>query len=1680
MGEVFLARDMATGAECALKRLVPRAGARFSDVRREFEILTRLRHPAVVSVIELGFAPDGTPFYTMEYVPGLPADRAIPPGDWPALFFVAAGVAHALEALHAVGVVHGDLKPSNLLVVPGPRPGALPASVRLLDFGLAALGDEVQGHRGTPGYAAPEVVRGEAPKPAADLYGLGSTLYTLIAGRPAFEGDSTATALGQQQAGPPSALPLEEAGAPAPLVQLVLSLMAPEPGERPRDARELRRELETLSPAAARPLVQRLQTAVTVGRERELATLEQRLARPSRRQRVVLVCGESGIGKSVLLRELAARVTLTGRSVIHLACTSLQDPGAGVLALARWLAAEARAEPASDARLPESARTLLSGGRDGPSEADLDPLVNAAVSWQQAVHKRSGVPVVLLDDTDLLDPLSRAFLRRLVLYPAAPPTVWVWTTCSRTTALSEDDRVLLDAGVAESLELNALSRDDIARLAAARLHEPSPEHLTEFLWSRALGHPGLTVELMLRAAALDALREDETGLIADPEALETVRVPESFEATLAARLLDLPPAARSAAAALAALQAPAEAERVRAVEPAAGEPALAALLQAGLATRDAAGRIALVARALGERVLVSVGDEVRRALHLAVLSQPGLSHAERFHHFCGAGDPANALVAAAAAFDARPDASLAAAAAALAESSAVEQAAGWHERAGQELFTGGRYQSAISHLERAIELDAGRASRLRRMFMLSTAYLRAGMPAEVDRVISQALAEDPPVGLRSRLLGNEAARLQVVGQPEAARAAAREALAMAEAAGDDEAAGMAAQSLVYSLLDLGRHDDAEAAASRATEAFRRAGHVLGLIRSMGARAAVARARQRLPDAERLYREALEMARSRGIRLAIEELLNGLGMVLTESGQWDRMREMYAEAARLALEDHRPRGAAVAIANLAQADGLAGRARLALRQSRAAIRLTRAHAPWLEASAWRSRAQACRIAGRIRRAERAARRALEQAMQRGIGYEVDWCRIEYGRALQARGSGAEAAAVWDRALETAQAEGSVGRAVLLSLSGRAALRRGDHSVAATRLSVAEEWLKGRVAPYASALAGQLRAELALSQGRLAEGLIQAEKTLADLLALPAPWDRAMAALDLGRLALGGDARSDAPVGEWLEQAAGTFERTGDHRNRERALALALRWLRRRGPVGSVGTRDRSLIESVSQLLNSLSDLKELTQRAMQMVVEQLDAERGVLLLDDAESGKLAPITEHGAVDSRTRHDAVGYSRRVVQRVAESGGSLLIGDAPSDPRGRSESMVDLHLRSIVCVPMFLGGKVIGAVYLDDSRRAQAFSEADRGLLEGFAHLMAVAIDKSRGHEEVQRANELLVGENLSLRQEATVRFQPHRLIGVSLEMQRVLAMVERAALTNSTVLLTGENGTGKELIARVLHHSGKRRLHPFLVVNCGAIPETLLESELFGILPNVATGVRGRDGRFKQADGGTLFLDEIGDMPLKQQVALLSAISNREITPVGGGKPIPVDVRIMAATNRDLRRLIQEGAFREDLYYRLNVIPLEVPALRERKADIPLLTQHFVAHFARLQERDVPELSAEFLAALMQSDWPGNVRELQNYIERVMAMNLGSVLHPVPLPRDLEDRAGILRLGRGRRLTDLVEDLERRLVEEALVHAQGNQSLAARQLGVPEQAIRYRIRKYGLRSIRQNRRTSEKWR
>ncbi|HTR96952.1 MAG TPA: sigma 54-interacting transcriptional regulator [Candidatus Acidoferrales bacterium] len=1678
MGSAHLAIDLTTRTECVLKRLAAGHGAVAPEsLRREFELLARVRHPAVVKVHELGFAADGSPFLTMEFVPGAPADRALRRWDFAALCFAGAEVANGLEALHAANALHGDLKPSNLLVRTTGGSNERPASLKLVDFGLGTLlGRDREGHRGTAGFAAPEVVRGEAPGVASDLYGLGALLYALATGHPAFAGGGSAPALRRQQSAPPPAAPLEEAGLPDPLVQLVLRLMAPVVSQRPSDAGEVRRELERMHPAARRTLEERLGAERVVARERELARLEALIA-PSRTGGPVLLTAESGMGKTALLAELAMRATLAGRPVIRLAAPALATPGAVAAPLLRRLAAEAGedADPAE-----RDAPAAIESDAAGWDDATCTRMAEAGARWARAAHARGARALPLVDDAEHLDERSLTVLRRMLLRADGAGLACVLASRADDARAQAESNAWVAAGFGERVRLGVLSREGTGQLLAARLHQSVPAQLTEIVHERSGGHPGLAVELLRAAARAGALAESASGLVVRAGTLEALATPGDFEGSRLARLGALDAAARAAATALATWSRPVPAELVLALAPDADAAALERLVASDLAVRDADGRVALISPELGRRIHDALSHEARVALHRAALGQPGLAPAERFVHLRETGQAQAALAAAEAALEHESDARLAREATALAATLDAATHTAWLLRSGRALVDAGRHRAAVPILREAVREPQPVEHRAEAWLLLSGALLRVGRGAEVAEAVERGLAEQPHAATRALLLSNASSALEAGGRVAEADELASRAVQAAEESGHDASIAIAAMTWSGTRRSLGRADEALVLAQRAFEASGRSGAMSTRARALGMCGYTRVTMGDLRGAESDYDAAVELARKHALRLALEEVLLNRAGLLGQTGRWRAACTDYEEAARLSLEDGRTRNTMLALANLAHLEALLGRPARARRRGRRALRLARIYLPRGVAFATHVIAVALRVGGDTPSAERLMRRALSMAMPlRDVG-GLDWFRYELGLECSQRGDWDEADRVWAAELGEEPRLDSEGRIAVAIGRGRAAVRRDGLEDAERWLDLAEAALRGRTSPYLAAHALQLDAEIALAREDGESGEALGRRTLAAFQALGDVSDGAHAALDFARLAMHVRLSSLASVGGWLEHAAAGFEQVGDHRRRERALSLTVDWLRRTHRAVPARTRERDLIQAVARLLDSLSDLHELARRAMQMAIDHLDAERGLLLLADEASGAITPIVELGGIDAATRDQAVTYSRRVVERVAESGGSLLITDAPTDPAALSQSVENLRLRSIVCVPLHVRGKFVGAVYLDDSRRPDAFRDADRALLEGFAHLIAVAIEKSRGEAEVRRTNEQLVDENLSLRREASQRFRPQNFIGMSTPMQRVRALVERAAQTASTVLVTGEMGTGKEVIARVLHHSGRRRDGPFVMLNCGAVVASLLESELFGILPDIATGVRGRDGCFVQANEGTLFLDEIGEMPVAHQVALLNVLANREVTPVGGGPPRAVDVRIIAATNRDLPRLIEEGKFREDLYYRLNVIPIELPPLRDRKADIPALAQSFAAFFALKEERPVPEFSPEFLAVLMQSDWPGNVRELQNYIERIMALTPGRVLEPTQLPRDLESRGRRTRVPRGRHLREVVGEVERQLVREALERADGNQSLAARDLGIPEQALRYRLRKYAaaeprrIRRVRRNRR------
>ena len=337
--------------------------------------------------------------------------------------------------------------------------------------------------------------------------------------------------------------------------------------------------------------------------------------------------------------------------------------------------------------------------------------------------------------------------------------------------------------------------------------------------------------------------------------------------------------------------------------------------------------------------------------------------------------------------------------------------------------------------------------------------------------------------------------------------------------------------------------------------------------------------------------------------------------------------------------------------------------------------------------------------------------------------------------------------------------------------------------------------------------------------------------------------------------------------------------------------------------------------------------------------------------------------------------------------------------------------------------------------------------------------------------------LVRENRRLRDEVKARYGFANMVGKNPRMRQIYQLIEKVAPTPASVLITGESGTGKELVARAIHFNSPREKAPFISVNCAALPETLLESELFGHEKGAFTGAASlRKGRFELADTGTLFLDEIGDIPLTLQAKLLRVLQERSFERVGGSRLLSVDVRIITATNREVRDEVEKGRFREDLYYRLNVVHIHLPPLRERIDDIPVLTAHFIAKFAKLLDRPNLEISAEALRFLMTLPWEGNIRELENTIERAAILCSGNRIEPEDVQPDSGGRPAQVRLGPeidierlippDAALSDVLDSIEERMVRRALENASGVQTRAAERLGITKSLLQYKMKKYGL--------------
>jgi Nif-specific regulatory protein len=470
----------------------------------------------------------------------------------------------------------------------------------------------------------------------------------------------------------------------------------------------------------------------------------------------------------------------------------------------------------------------------------------------------------------------------------------------------------------------------------------------------------------------------------------------------------------------------------------------------------------------------------------------------------------------------------------------------------------------------------------------------------------------------------------------------------------------------------------------------------------------------------------------------------------------------------------------------------------------------------------------------------------------------------------------------------------------------------------------------------------------------------------------------------------------------------------------------------------------LLGMVNRIMSVGLDPDKMLDLALGMLIEVTRAQRGFIILVDKQ-GRLSHRAARNIDDEEI--DSPDFSRSIVEQVLESGQSRIIEDALGDERLRLfRSVVDLKLRAVLCVPVQEEGNILGAVYLDNTSISRQFVEEDKTLVEAFAQKIAAPLKMSLEYEEQAHTIEQLRGE-------LQTRYQYENIIGKSKAMRKVFEVLDRVIPTDLNVYIYGETGTGKELVAKAIHYNGPRKEKPFISVNCGAIPESLLESELFGYVEGAFTGAdKNKKGLFEIATGGTLFLDEIGNMPGTMQRKLLRVLQENEIRPIGGEESVKIDVRVISATNRDLNELIERKEFREDLYYRLKVVEVALPPLRVRPEDIPLLAEHFLEQ-ATEGTKPRKELEPAALDALLSYDWPGNVRELENLIYALAQFEAPKITG-VYVHANLPDKDAAASPTGALQRSDLMTLKEQELVyiRNVLDFVGGNKSEAARILGI----------------------------
>ncbi|MFH0930311.1 MAG: sigma 54-interacting transcriptional regulator [Candidatus Zixiibacteriota bacterium] len=1647
ISNVFKAQDVIEQRIVALKVLCSEGQEDVERFKKEFLLLSQIKHPNIVKVFDFGFTNDGNPFFSMEFIEGKDFRGYFKELDYQKFYQILIEILKTLEFLHSKGIIHGDIKPSNIFISSDEEGNPV---VKFTDFGFAEYGKVLEQlyWKGTIPYLAPEIIRGEEYNHQVDLYSLGVMLYEVLTGKLPFEEfDLMSIAKSHLEKEPEFPRDLK---IPESLKHQILKLLKKDPLDRYYSARELREEIEQASGIKLEEvdsnLIKSLMASTDfIGREEDFSLLKYLYEEMKcGRTEVIHLEGECGVGKTRLLEEFKNFVQIQGGLVIW---KNIAESGEMLIP-----------EPQSLSIQTHPIVLII----DDFQKVNLE-LLDSLINWLNQTKKEKVLFCFVLNNN---------------------------------LTLSEDDRKAekVEAVLRSNLYkaptkiiLKPLKEEETAHLISSTFKwKGEEEKISQTVYQKTGGNPSLIISSMNSLVEQGYLKRAGLSWELDAEGLNKISAPESYVSQIKDRLHRLSPDSLNLIETASVLGEEFESDILREVAGCTEEE------MANYMTTVFLERLLEAKSSPSDKKFAFVNDIVRDLIYREIDED----RRKGLHEKCG-----QVLEES---YSTDKDAVIDRLACHFVQAEKKELAFKYSFLAGGKAERENTHEEAIKHYENSLKfyeqgLEKSLArkeeilAKLGRQYVISgnfdkalglyfeaikyvkqeeqipdriaklyqelgVLYLRKGDYEKAIKILKEGLSicsevQFPKVSAElNTTLGWVYQRKS--DYPEAVSCFQRSIELLGKE--NSKELGLALNGLGVVYWTLGEFNKALNCYNKSLIIFEELKEENSLATVYTNLGLLSRSKDKAREALKYFEKALYVKQKYGVIADLSFLYNNIALTWENLYEWDKSLEYHLKSYELKEKMGDQKGLANTLTNLGLVYLRRGALNKSLESHSKALKL------FQNLKDKRGVAYSCFNLGEVyllkeewpkskTYLEKSLRLRQELDDKSGLADSLSLLgrfNLETGDFSSASFQLKESLRLYDN-LENQK------KMVEVSLSlTELGLGQDNKTEAEVHLNYAEKLLKSIEDQALKGKFKRITGILLKQRGKVEESLREFLEAVEVFKRLKMRYELGIAYLEIGKI------KSD--LGKFKEAKAYSKEALAIFKDMEipTKVSECEGLMKELSNFTQIDQQRIQILYQVSELLNNITDLDELLVKILDLAIEHLSAERAAVILYCPQDDSLEPKATRG-IEKETKEDALSISRRVIRDVLKTDEPLIIEDTRSDPEiSLYKSVITYNILSILCVPLITKNKTLGTIYVDHRSLSGIFSKEDLYFLKAFANLIAVALEKAELYNELNE-------EVFQLKKDLRKTYSFPNIVGRNKKMQDVFHMVEKVANSKTSILILGESGTGKELIANLIHYTSVRKDKSFVKVNCAALPESLLESELFGVEEKVATGVAMRDGKFKHADGGTIFFDEIGDMSLSTQAKVLRVLQEREFERVGGNKTLKVDIRVISATNKDLEECIKKGVFRKDLFYRLNPVSIKIPLLRERKEDIPYLIDYFLEKFSQENSKPKITIPVKAMNVLIDYPWPGNVRELANLMEKAVLFSEDGSFPKEYLPTKSQIQRDIKLLTSKESLPRVLGNLEREIILQALVKNNWNQVKTAFQLGIGEATLRRRMAKHRLK-------------